>query len=160
MKNKVYITIVSIVLILMQMTVLEYVKISNVKPNLMLVLIVILGFLGSKDSDLFFGGILCGVLQDVLSSKIIGIYLMINILFCVAISYIKTRIYRQGFMVFATGCFFASLLYEGLVWIVCAFPTTLGQIVFVSKNLLLKGAIYNTVCAIIVFLIAKKKQII
>ena len=81
MKNKVYITIVSIVLILMQMTVLEYVKISNVKPNLMLVLIVILGFLGSKDSDLFFGGILCGVLQDVLSSKIIGIYLMINILF-------------------------------------------------------------------------------
>ena len=84
MKNKVYITIISIILILLQVTALECVKISNVKPNLMLVLIVILGVLANKESDLFFGGILCGVLQDVISSKIIGAYLIINILLQVA----------------------------------------------------------------------------
>ena len=160
MKNKVCITIVSVFLILLQMTVLEYVKISNVKPNLMLIFIVVLSLLGSKDSDLFFGGILCGVLQDILSSKILGVYLIINILFCAFVSYIRGRMYRQSFITFIGLVFGASLLYDGLGYIMCCFPTTLKEVVFVSKNFLLKGAIYNTICAIVIFLLAKKKQII
>ena len=126
----------------------------------MLVLIVILGVFASKESDMFFAGIVCGVLQDVLSSKIIGVYLIINILFCVIISYVRDKIEKDNFIMFTGLVFVESLLYDGLVWVMCSFPTTLKEIVFVSKNFLLKGAIYNTVCAIIVFLVAKKKQII
>ena len=160
MRNKIYITIVSIVLILLQVTVLEDIKISNIKPNLILVLIVVLNLLNDKESDLFFSGILCGILQDIVSSKIIGFYLIINLLFCVLISYMRDRMHRDSFIMFVVLVFGESLLYDSLVWIMCCFPTTLREIAFVSKNILLKCAIYNTVCAIIVFLVAKKKQII
>ena len=151
MKNKIYIMVASIVLILLQVTFCEYVKIYGIKPNLVVVFIITLGFYCGT-GELFFGGILCGILQDILLSKSIGVYFVINLLLCTVIEH--SGRYSIDFLKF----FVFSLLYDGLVLLFCAFPGTFGEFLFVLNRLLFGGALYNTVCFIIVLAIVKRKR--
>ena len=151
MKNKVYITIASIVLILLQLTFCEYIKVCGIKPNLVLIFIVALGFYASR-GELFFGGVFIGLLQDVLLSKSIGMFLMINVLFCMIIE--NCEKYSFNFLkVFAF-----SLLYDSLIVLFFHFPVTLKELAFVFCKLLVGGALYNIICFTIVFFVVKRKR--
>ncbi|MTI66696.1 MAG: rod shape-determining protein MreD [Firmicutes bacterium] len=73
--------VVSIVIInfILQTTVFQYIDIFGVKPNTSLILVVVFALLNNKR----FGGILgllVGFLQDVIFSKVIGIYALIYFL--------------------------------------------------------------------------------
>ena len=151
MKNKIYITIASVILILMQMTFCNWIKVYGIKPNLVLVFIIILGFYGKK-SELFFCGVFCGLLQDILLSKSIGVYLFINLLFCMIIENIR----RHEFSFLKVFVF--SLVYDGLVFMFCSFPSTLKELLFVFYRLIFCGALYNTICFAIVFAIMNRKR--
>ena len=153
MKNKIYIALISIMLMLLQITLVDCIKICNVKPNLMLVFMIILSFYAKK-SDLFFGGILCGVLQDIVASKSVGLYVLINLLICMILENNK----KDDFVTGVFRAFVYSLLYSGLVFLFCFFPVTIREFLFMCRGLFLYSAIYNTVCFIIVFTLVKKKR--
>lgn len=159
MKNKIYITLVLVLLISLQMTVLERVKFYNVKPDLMLVFMLFLGIYGVF-GDLFFCGILSGLMQDFLSSRVLGMYLIANILFCSIIHSMRRRSYRRDFLVFIFVSFISLFLYGGVTYFLTSFPKTFEELFFVFKNYVLVGALYNTICAGIVFVIKKRKKII
>lgn len=159
MKNKVSITLVLVLLISLQMTVLCSVKVCNVKPNVLLIFMLFLGVCASR-GDLFFGGVLAGVMQDFLSSKVIGMYLIANVLFCVIMYSIRRRSYRKDFLVFLFVAFVSFLLYDSVAYFLTSFPRTFDELFFVFENYLLIGTVYNTVCACVVFAIMKRKKII
>ena len=106
MKSKIGIIIVSIVLILLQMTVLRYLAVGDIKPDIMLSFIVFLGIYASE-SDLFFGGVLSGILQDMTLSKNIGIYLIINLFFCSILSKMKKSSCKESMISVVTTNFIA-----------------------------------------------------
>lgn len=151
MKNKIYIAIASIILVLLQLTFCEYIKVCGIKPNLVLVFIIALGFYASR-GELFFCGVFMGLLQDVLLSKSIGMFLMINILFCIIIE----NCGKYGFDFLKVFVF--SLLYDGLIFLFFHFPVTLKELVFVFYKFLVGGALYNIICFTIVFFVVKKKR--
>lgn len=157
MKNKIGIAIASIALILLQMTVLGYLKINDIKPDFMVIFIVFLS-LFAKSSDLFFGGILCGILQDMTLSKTIGLYFIVNLIFCCILSKIKNNSRRESLVTCIIGSLVAFLIYNIIGLVVCAFPTSFRELIYVLKNYVLVGAAYNTVCASIVFIMLKIKD--
>ncbi|MBP5426913.1 MAG: rod shape-determining protein MreD [Clostridiales bacterium] len=159
MKNKLYIILILVLSIALQMTLIEGIRIANVKPNIVLIFVLFLGVCATG-SDLFFGGILAGVMQDLLSSKIIGMYLITNILFCMIMYTVRKRSYRKDFLIFLFVAFISFLLYDSTAYLLTSFPETLGELFFVLKNFILVGAMYNTACAILIFGLAKKKEII
>lgn len=157
MKNKICITIVSIVLVLLQVTVFEYFKISDIKPDIILIFMVLLGLYG-KVSDLFFCGIICGILQDMTLSKTVGVYLIINLIFCFILSERKNKFERKSFVSLLGASFMYFLIYSAISFIICSFPRTLNELVFVMKNYVAFGAVYNTACSCIIFAILKIKD--
>lgn len=159
MKNKIYITLVLVILISLQMTVLSSVRVCNVKPNMLLIFMFFLGIYASL-GDLFFGGVLSGMMQDFLSSKVIGMYLIVNILFCVIMYSVRRRSYRRDFLVFAVVAFVSFFLYDSVAYFLTSFPPTFEELFFVFKNYVLIGALYNTIFAGIIFVIMKRKKII
>lgn len=154
MKNKICITIVSIIIILLQVTVLEYLKISDISPNLILIFMLLLSIIGGK-SDLYYGGVLCGILQDMTLSKTIGVHLMINLIFCSILYRIKKSSSDDGFVSFLAMSFIACLVYDSISFFICAFPKSIKEIVFVYRNFIFVGAIYNTVCLCVLYIILK-----
>lgn len=157
MRNKVCIALTLIILISLQMTFGEYIKICNVKPNIMLVFTLLLSIYAMRN-DLFFGGVVSGLLKDFLSSRVIGMYLITDILLCMIMYSLRRRSFRKDFFIFVPVAFIAFFLYDSVAYFLTAFPRSLEELFFVFSNYLLVGALYNTICAGVVFLIMKNRK--
>lgn len=141
------------------MTALDSIEVYGVKPDLMLIFVLFLGIYATA-GDLFFGGVLSGVMQDFMSSRTVGMYLIANILFCVIMYSIRRRSYRRDFLVFIFVTFISCFLYGGVTYLLTSFPRTFDECFFVFENYIPVGALYSTVCAGGVFAIIKRKKII
>jgi len=150
-------------LVLIQTTLLEYVKIYNVKPNLLLVFIVYMALLrGSFEGAVI--GFATGLAQDFASGKAMGFYSILGMLLGMIIGSVNKRLYRENILVIIFFNFISTIFYEFIVLITYKWGTLLSNaiagkfqmIAFAFTTIILPEAVYNCVAAILLYIFMMK----
>lgn len=96
MKHR-YVAVFSLILFILQTTVLQYVDIKGVTPNLPLIFTVIFVLLYGNPTGIVFA-VVSGVLQDSMMSKVLSINLMIYSLIAIVIGLMEEKIFKDNFI--------------------------------------------------------------
>lgn len=154
MKRKVFIYIVTVYLILLlQSTVFSYLKIFNVKPNLLLVFVVSMALLrGNVEGAII--GFFAGLAQDMLFGKAIGFYAVLGMYTGLITGSVNKRLYRENILVGIFFTFLSTLVYESLVFIPHVAVNGFKDVYFAYERIILPEALYNCAAAIIIYILA------
>lgn len=153
MKLKISIVLASIVAIaLIQSTVLDYAVVYGVKPNLMLVFLVCFALLrGNVEGAVV--GFFTGLVQDIVSGKVMGFYSLLGLYLGVTVGSLNRRLYRENVFVALFFTFTSTVVYEFLVYFFAVFLPGDRNILFALKSKILPEAVYNSIISILVFII-------
>jgi len=159
MRFKVVIYTVCIFLIIvLQTTVLEYIKILNIKPNLPVVLVVVVAFLqGNVEGAIV--GFFAGLAQDIVSGKIIGFYALLGLYLGLAVGSVNKRLYRDNLLIVIFFTFISTILYEAIVFFIISFNSIIKgntYFLYALRGVVLPEAIYNSVMSVFIYLIIRK----
>lgn len=151
LKLSVY-TLYILTVAVLQSTVLDYIKVYGVKPNLLLVVTVSVALLhGSvKGASI---GFLTGLIQDALSGKVMGFYSLLGLYLGLIIGFANRRLFKENLLVMIFFTFVSTLVYEYMVYFLNTFMQ--GGIEFVRpmRLVILPEALYNSVIAGFVHLV-------
>lgn len=156
MKAKIAVIGISIFFITMlQSTVLEYVRIFNVKPNLLLIFIVSVALLkGNVEGAVV--GFVCGLAQDIVSGKAIGFYALLGLYLGIAVGSVNKRLYRENILVITFFTFVSTVAYEWGVYFLSTFLQDDLDFIYPIRNIILPEAIYNSAVSIFIYIFAIK----
>jgi len=159
MKVKILVYALCILLIVvLQSTLLHYIKIYNVKPNLLIIFIVAVALLrGNIEGAVV--GFFSGLLQDMLFGEIIGFYALLGMYLGLIVGSVYRRLYRENVLLVVFFTFVSTVVYEGLVYFLNLFKAIIdGQadILFAVRDVILPEAVYNSVVSIFVYILVIK----
>lgn len=144
---------------LLQSTVVDYIEIFGVKPNLLLI-VTISAALMRTDLNAAFIGLGCGLAMDVLIGKALGWYGIIFFLVCFFIGMINTKLYKDNPLIPIFFIFTSSMVMETLYYSIYYFLRGYEDFIFIFTNLILPESVYNALLAFpiykFVFYICKK----
>jgi len=139
------------VITLLQSTIIDYIKIMNVKPNLLLAFIVVVAILrGNVEGTVI--GFICGLCHDVISGKMIGVFALLGLYIGLLIGSVNKRLYRENVLI----AVFFTFVYEYVFYFFNLFLRGKGDLIFPLKNVILPEAVYNSVLSILIFIIMIK----
>jgi len=161
MKFKIPAYVVLIVLIaLLQPTLLEYFKISGVKPNLPVIFIVSAALIrGSAEGAA--AGFFSGLAQDMLGGKVLGPYALMGLYLGLAVGSLNRRLYRENVFVAVITTFFSTIIYEALLCLFNLFVFNASARINVHainalKRVILLEAAYNGVFSVFIYMFLMK----
>jgi rod shape-determining protein MreD len=136
--------------ILVQATLAEYIRIYGVKPNILLVFIISVALLrGNVEGAVV--GFFTGLSQDMLSGKILGFYSLLGLYLGTIIGSVNKRLYRDNFAVIVFFTFISTVIYEWLVYFLNTFMRNQIDLIYPFTHVILPEAIYNSVISILVY---------
>lgn len=156
LKYKILVNLVLIVFImLLQTTLIDFIKIKNVRPNLILVYIICSSILeGSTGGGVI--GFFAGLTQDVLSGKFLGFYALLGMYTGVIAGTANRRLQKENVIVALFFNFFLTIIYEFAVYFLSNLGQQITNVTYIFKNILFVEALYNGGLSLIVhYLIAK-----
>jgi rod shape-determining protein MreD len=143
------------IIALLQSTILNNIKIYNVKPNLLLVLIVIVAFLTSNVEGAIVG-FFCGLVHDMVSGKLLGFYALLGMYLGFCIGSLNKRLNKENIFIVLFFTFVSSIIYEYTVYLLNSLASGTIDFVFPLRRLILPEAIYNSFASIFIFIIVFK----
>jgi len=157
MKYKITFYAISIFLIiLIQTTILNYIEIFNIKPNLLLVFIICTALLkGNVEGAVV--GFCAGLAQDMVAGRVLGFYALLGLYMGLLVGSVNKRLYRDNVFVILFFTFVSTIVYESAVyliykWVINFFSANYSSgfnLIFSLKNVILPEAIYNSVVSLI-----------
>ncbi|NSW89506.1 MAG: rod shape-determining protein MreD [Firmicutes bacterium] len=157
MRMKVLIYVVSIfVIILVQTTVLDYIEINNIKPNLILVYSVCISILeGSMGGAVI--GLFAGLVQDIVSGKTLGFYSLLGMYLGAIAGLASKKLYKDNILVVVLFTFFLTMVYESGVYLLSRFGNLRSPgLLYIFKTVVFPEALYNSAFSILIhFMVIK-----
>jgi rod shape-determining protein MreD len=156
MKIKILIyTFLIFLIVILQSTVLDYIKIYYIKPNLLIVFIISVALLrGNVEGSII--GFFIGLSQDLISGKLLGFYTILGLYLGLIIGSVNKRLYRENFMVIIFFTFISSIAYEMVVYFLSTFLKGGLDFYYPFKNIVLPEALYNSVISIFIYVLIIK----
>lgn len=135
---------------LLQLTVIPFLAIRWVKPDLILVVTVLVGLLyGPKYGAVT--GVFGGLLEDLFIGHFIGLFGLTRMLAGFLAGLVETRVYREPFLVPMTTSFAATLVSETILGLLLKAFGANPSLGLTFTNIVLPAAIYNAAIAPIVY---------
>lgn len=152
MRYKIFVyTVLIVILIVIQSTLLQYVRIYNVKPNLLLVFVVSVALLrGNVEGSVV--GFFAGFSLDMLFGKLLGFYALLGLYLGLAVGSVNKRLYRENYLVVIFFTFLSTVLYEGTVYLLNSIMDRGMDLIYPLTRYILPEAAFN--CAVSVFIYA------
>lgn len=153
MRYKVITFTASIFLIaLIQTTILNYISVFNVKPNLLMIFVIAVALLrGNVEGAVV--GFFCGLVQDATSGSIFGLYTLLGMYTGLIIGSVNKRLYRENFFVIIFFTFISTAVYEFSVYILRTFDFNQANLLYSLRSVVLPEAIYNGIASIFIYII-------
>jgi len=148
-------TVLIFFITLVQSTVLDNIRVFNVKPNLLMVFIVSAALLGSNVEGAVIG-FFCGLAQDMISGGPIGFYALLGLYLGFGIGSINERLYRENVLVTIFVTFLSTVVYEFTVYFLSSLTKGSIELVFPFTHVILPEAVYNSVVSIVIFIVVLK----
>ncbi len=156
MKKRNFILALTILTIaLIQSTILDYIKIHDIKPNLLIVFIVLVALLKGNIHGAVIG-FFTGLTQHFITGKVIGIYSLLGLFLGYTIGSLNKRIYRENFIVIIFFTAVSTFLYELLIYAFNTLFKGYNSLAYCIWNIILPETIYNSVASIFVFIFIYK----
>ncbi len=141
--------------VVLQATVFEYIKLFNMKPNIVLVIVVVIA-LSKYSKDALFLAFFGNFLQDVLTGKIIGFYTLIGLYVAILLVQIKKGLYKENFFIVLFLTFVATIVYETAVYFFNIFNRDKFNILYAFNNIVLPESIYNCLISVIIIYLIRR----
>lgn len=156
MKKRIVIyTFLIFIIVLLQSTMLDYVKIYHIKPNLLIIFIISVALLrGNIEGSII--GFFIGLSQDIISGKLLGFYTLLGLYLGLIIGSVNKRLYRENFLVVIFFTFISSITYEMVVYFLSTFLKGNIDFYYPFKNIVLPEALYNSVISIFIYVLVIK----
>lgn len=159
MRMKVFIYTIGIfIIILLQTTVLDYIKINDIKPNLVLVYTVCSSILeGSTGGALI--GLFAGLVQDIVAGKILGFYAVMGMYLGAISGLVNKRLYKDNYIVVSFFTFILTAVYEIGVYLLSGFGNLRPGVLFALKRIVLPEALYNSAFSVLIYYMVTKTNV-
>lgn len=143
-------TICILLLTVLQTTLVDYISINGIKPNLLLVFVVSAAILrGNVEGAAI--GFSTGLILDMLFGRVLGFFALLGFYLGIVIGSVNKRVYRENYLVAIVLTFVSSVIYEGLVYLLNAFMKGNVELLVPLVKAILIEAAYNSGIAIIIF---------
>jgi rod shape-determining protein MreD len=146
MKKILYLSLISILLLILDNTIVTFFSINYIYPSLLLVFIVSYSIINGPIEGILIG-ILAGALQDLYFFHIAGINMMGNMLICLLASQIGKGIFKDKSIVPIVSTFFLSFL-KGIFILTILFVLNLKSS---SISIVLYKALYDMIVSIFLY---------
>lgn len=149
------IVVVSVVCFVLQTTLLQYISLADVAPNLLLIIVVSAAYVKGPAAGMF-TGFLCGILPDLLYGDLVGI----NSLICLFIGYLSgfaNKIYDSEdvtFPVLITAL--ADFLYGVLYYVFNFLFRSRLDFPYYLRRIILPEIVYTVVVSAVVYKLLQK----
>ncbi len=151
MKKKVLFYFFFIILfLLLQTTLLQYVAIYGVVPNILLVFIIVTALLrGDVEGSVV--GFFAGLFVDMMFGNILGFYALLGLYLGIAVGATNKKIFRENILIAVFFTFVYSLAYESLVYIINNIMSADMRFTYALTATILPEAAYNCVAVLFIF---------
>ena len=135
---------------MLQSTLLDYIRIYNVIPNLLIVLIILAALLGGNIEGAVVG-FFSGLILDIMFGKLMGLYALLGMYLGIAAGSVNKRLYRENLLVILFFTFIFSIAYETAVYVLNTIMSGQIDIIYTLMRIILPEAVYNCVAAILLY---------
>ena len=139
-----------IVISSLQSTIFSAIAFNGIKPNLLLVLIILTALLRGSSVGMIFG-VVAGFFQDVFSGKVLGIYMLLGLYVGLLAGIINKRLYKENVFVAVSFTFLFTVIYEACIFIFSIFILKGGDLTLAFREIIIPEAIWNSIFALILF---------
>jgi len=133
-----------------QSTLLEYLEIFNVRPNILIVLMVTVALLRSVVESATMG-LLFGLTMDILMGKTLGWYALLFFLVSIPIAMINDKLYREKFLVLVTFAFTSTIVIETVFFLIIFMFRDYSHLPYLFGTVIVPEAIYNSILILPLF---------
>lgn len=136
--------------LVLQSTVLQYARIYNVIPNLLIVYVIIAALIrGNVEGGII--GFFAGLALDMTFGKLLGFYALLGMYLGIAVGSVNRRLYRENLLVVVFFTFAASVIYETAVYFLNTVMSGDMNLIYPMTGRILPEALYNSVAAIFIY---------
>lgn len=134
----------------LQSTVMGYLEIYSVRPNIIIALAVVVALLrGSLESGIM--GLALGLTMDILMGKTLGWYALLLFLLSILISLVNDKLYREKILVLAGFGFLSTVLVETLFLVIIFLFRGYENIPYLFTTVVLPEAAMNGILILPLF---------
>ncbi len=147
-------TLLALIIIVLQTTLLEYLTISGVKPNLVIIFIVCSALLnGSLEGAIT--GIAIGLAIDMVSGKLLGFNSLLGMYTGIAVGSLNKRIYKENVLVVMVAVFLITIIYEWFIYFSYTLFNQERALMMLNPftSVILPEAVYNSVISVIFYIL-------
>lgn len=141
-----------IILLLIQTTLLNHVVIYGVKPNIIIVFVIITALIGGHIEG-GTAGFFAGLAQDMLFGNILGFYALLGLYLGISAGSINRRLFRENLLVVLFFTFVYSVVYETVVYILNTIMSGQINLIYPLMRIILPEAAYNCIAAVFIYAI-------
>jgi rod shape-determining protein MreD len=139
-----------ILFLVLQTTLLEYAAIYGIKPNLIIVFVIVAALLrGNVEGGAV--GFFSGLLLDMLFGGVLGFYALLGLYLGIAAGSINRRLFRENLLVVLFFTFVYSVVYESVVYILNTIMSGDMKLLYPLTGVILPEAVYNCAAAVLIY---------
>lgn len=144
------ITLIFFIIYFLQANIFNLFSIAGVKPNLFVVLMLIVGLFAGKKVGIPFA-IIMGIILDLLGAKIVGISSIMFIVIVILADIYDKNFSKDNRMTIIIMVISTTIIYELGIYILNAFKLSINMELISFIKVLIIEAIYNTLLTIIIY---------
>ncbi len=144
-----------LVLLVVQTTLLDYLSIYGVKPNIVIVFVIITALIrGNVEGSVV--GFFAGLALDMLTGNLLGLYALLGFYLGIAAGSINRRLFRENLLVVLFFTFVYSVVYEMVIYILHHIMDGTISLLYPFTRIILPEALYNCAAAVFIYLLMIK----
>lgn len=151
MKRKIFFYLLFIILFLvLQTTLLDYVAIYGIKPNLIITFVIVASLVrGNIEGGTV--GFFSGLALDLLFGSVVGFYALLGMYLGIAAGSVNRRLFRENLLVVLFFTFVYSVVYEAAVYTLNTIMGGNMELLYPLTRIILPEAAYNCVAAVLLY---------
>jgi rod shape-determining protein MreD len=145
-----FLGIILLVTFVLQSTFFNYIKIMGVKPDLLLVIVVIYALHNEEKSGGLFG-FAAGLLQDIITGKYLGLNSFTKGIIAFFVSHMEQKIYKENIIIPVMLVFTASIGHDVLYYFIRSLVDFNVSLTTAFLGIILPSAVYNSLLVPIIY---------
>ncbi|MCK5763413.1 MAG: rod shape-determining protein MreD [Clostridiales bacterium] len=148
--KKRYLLILSLFVFLVQITLVQQIRVVGIVPNLILIMIV-MSVLIFDDKEGIYLAVTFGMLQDILVSKALGISILIYLIIAILLYSVKDFLLNDYKLSAVLGILFSTIFYHLMFNLICILLRDTTRTIQFMIEITLLETIYNTLIMFVVY---------
>jgi len=155
MRKFIFYFIFILLFLLLQTTLLQYITVYGVMPNLLIVFTIVTALIRNSTEGAAVG-LISGMCMDMQFGSVKGFYALLGLYLGIAAGSVNRRMYRENLMVVIFFTFIYSVAYESVIYIINNIMSGDIRIISAFTTVILPETLYNCAVSVLLFPLVSK----